>query len=190
MTRRALPAAGVVGAGRIPLCRCVTSSLVWQSTLQSEQHAWLAAYSCSPRFQVAQAGLKMEAADYPFIEVSLQTLREHQAVHDGSHHPGLVSLTLTSLIFEGFSLLRVPVLPCFQRSRKAETQIHNMQQISRVLAGGPSPRFRGALCVTLPASCNWDSTALDPLACRQGALADQGPRASWSSCPGRCRSGM
>lgn len=190
MTCMALPAEGVVGAGRTPLCRPVTrSSLVWQSRLQSERHAWLAANSFPPRFQVTQAGFKMEAEDYPFVKVSLQTLWEHQAVHNGSHHSGLVSLTLTSLIFEGFSLLRVLVLPCFQRGWKAETQIHNTQRISQVLAGALSPRVRRGLCITPPASHNWASTAPDPLARSQGAPADQGPHTSWSSCPGCCSSG-
>lgn len=191
MTHRALPAAGVVGAGRTPSCRRVTrSSVVRQSKLQSERHAWLAANSFSPRFQVTQAGFKMEAEDYPFTKVCLQTLWEHQAVHTRSHHSGLVSLTLTSLIFEGFSLLRVLMLPCFQRGQKAETQIHNMQQVSQVLAGGPSPRVRRALCIIPWASRNWASTLPDPLACcSQGALAEQGLPTSWSSCPGCCSSG-
>lgn len=54
----------------------------------------------------------------------------------------------TSLIFEGFSLLCVLVLPCFQRGWKAETQVHNMYHISQVLAGGLSPGARREPCIS------------------------------------------
>lgn len=127
-------------------CDTIISGLTVQTAVRVKQHAWLAANSFSPRFQVTQVGFRTVAEYSPFIKVSLQPLWEHQDVHNWSHHSGLVSLT--SLIFEGFSLLRALMLPCFQRAWKAETQIHNMQQISQVLAGGLSPRVRRGLCIT------------------------------------------
>lgn len=131
-------------------CDTISSGLTVQTAVRAKRHTWLAANAFSPRLQVTQAGFKTVAEDSPFIKVSLQPLWEHQAVHNRSHHSGLVSLT--SLIFEGFSLLHVLMLPCFQRAWKAETQIHNMQQISQALAGGLSPRVRRGLCITpLPA---------------------------------------
>lgn len=143
MTRRALPTAGVVGAGRTPLCRHATPSPLVR---QGNMLGWLQTASL-PDFRSHRQDSRWKQ-DYPFAKVSLQMLQENQAVHNRSHHSGLDSLTLTSLILEGLPLLRVLVLPCFQRGWKAETQIHNVQQISQVLAGGLSPRVRRGLCIT------------------------------------------
>jgi len=54
----------------VQACNTVISGSAVQTAARATR-AWLAANSFSPRFQVRQAGCKMEAEDDPFIKVSL-----------------------------------------------------------------------------------------------------------------------